>query len=99
MGYSHAVILSALGCTITFSRLMTELREKSGISRSAFAEKLGVSTQRLANIEQGKARVLPKHAAHYAKVLKQSEEQFVRLAIQEMIDKDGLRFNVLLESK
>lgn len=99
MAYSQTVILQALGCTITLSKLLTEIREKSGKSRLAFADALGISTQRLANIEQGKARVLPKHAAHYAKVLRQSEEQFVRLALQDMIDKDGLDYNLVLEAK
>lgn len=99
MPHSDAIILQALGCNITFSHLLTDLREKSGLSRAAFAEKLKISTQRLSNIEQAKARVLPKHAAQYAKILKQDEEQFVRLALQDMIDKDGLDYNLILEAK
>lgn len=99
MPYSQAIILQALGCSITLSKLLSELREKSGKSRIAFAGSLGISTKHLANIEDGKARVLPKHAAHYAQVLKQSEEQFIRLALQDMIDKDNLDYNVVLEAK
>lgn len=99
MPVSDAAILQALGCHITFGHRIIELREKSGLSRVAFAEKLGISSQRLSNIEQGKARVLPKHAAHFANVLKESEEQFVRLALQDMLDKDGLDYTLTLEVK
>jgi transcriptional regulator with XRE-family HTH domain len=99
MSRSETVILQALGCTLTLSKHLTEIREHSGATRLAFANKLGISTQRLANIEQGKARVLPKHAAQYAKILKESEEQFVRLALQDMIDKDELEYKVVLQDK
>lgn len=99
MPHSDAIILKALGCNITFSHLMIEEREKSGLTKAAFAEKLNISAARLNNIEQGKARVLPKHAATYAHILKQSEEQFVRLALQEMLDKDNLAYNLILEAK
>jgi transcriptional regulator with XRE-family HTH domain len=99
MPHTDSIILQALGCTINFSRLITDCREKSGLSPQDFASKLDISKQKLSNIELGKARTLPKEAAEYARILNESEEQFVRLALQDMFDKDGLNYNIVLKSK
>ncbi len=99
MHHSDSMILQALHINITFAHLMIEQREKSGLQASAFAEKLGISANRLTNIEKGKVDVLPADAAEYAKILKQSEEQFVRLALQDMIDRAGLNYTLILEAK
>ncbi len=99
MPHTASIILQALGCTLNFSRLIADCREKSGLSPQDFASKLGISKQKLNNLESGKAKTLPKEAAEYAQILNESEEQFVRLALQDMFDKDGLNYNVTLTAK
>lgn len=99
MPHSDTMILQALHINITFPHLMIEQREKSGLQTSAFAEKLGISGNRLTNIEKGKVDVDAAEAAKFAEILKQSEEQFVRLALQDMIDRAGLNYTLILEPK
>lgn len=99
MPISQTAILQALGCTLTFGRLIAEQREKSELTQAVFAEKLGISTSKLSNIENAKAKVWPDEAAEFARILGQDEEQFVRLAIQEMLDIEHLNYTVNLEAK
>lgn len=99
MPRTDAIILQALGCTLNFSRLITDSREKLGLSPADFAAKLGITKQKLAGIEAGRLRTQPKEAADYAGILKQPEEQFVRLALQDIFDKDGLAYLVSLNPR
>jgi transcriptional regulator with XRE-family HTH domain len=99
MPHSDAIILQALGCNITLGHLIMELREKSGLTKENFAKKLKIKSARLSHIEKGEVRVSVRDAARFAKILEQSEEQFVRLCLQDMVDKAELDYNVVLEAK
>jgi len=45
----------------------------------------------LCDIEKGRKVVGPERAARFANVLGRSQHQFVRLALQELLDEAGLR--------
>ena len=80
---------------LTLSALLVATREGEDMSQTAFAEKLGVSKSHLSDIECGRKVVSPDRAVRFAKALKMSEAQFVRLSLQDIVDRAGLRFKVL----
>lgn len=62
------------------------------------AEKLKISAQNLSDIEKGRKGVSPERAAKFAKALGLSKEQFVRLALQGLVDEAGLKMKVKIEA-
>lgn len=57
-------------------------------------EEAGVSKQRLCDIEHDRAAISPRLAAEYAEILGESKDQFIRLAIQDYLDREGLDYEV-----
>jgi transcriptional regulator with XRE-family HTH domain len=82
------------GTKLTFGKLIWAIREADEISQANFADKLNISRQQLCDIERGRKTVSPKLAAKYAQILKYSTEQFIRLALQDLVDRDGLNVQV-----
>lgn len=80
---------------LTFGKLLWSIREADEISQADFAQKLKISRQHLCDIERGRKVVSPKLAAKYAEMLGYSREQFIRLSLQDLVDREGL--NVLIE--
>jgi transcriptional regulator with XRE-family HTH domain len=60
----------------------------------AFANKLGVSKAHLCDIEKGRRNVSVERAVKWAKLLRHSERQFVKLAFQGELDAKGIRLTV-----
>ncbi len=85
---------------VTLGNLLWSVRECEEMSQVAFASMLGVSRQYLCDIEHGRRIVSPKSAADFATKLGYSTMQFVRLAVQDELDKYGLHYEIhLTESK
>lgn len=70
------------------------IREGEEMSQKAFSQLLGISSQYLCDIENGRRIVSPKSAAEFAQKLGYSPLQFVKLALQDELNKYGLRFEV-----
>lgn len=85
------------GGPMTLGKLIWSIRMSDEISQVTFAEKLNLSKQHLCDIEKGRKAVSPKLAAEYARKLGYSEKQFVRLALQDELDRAGLNFEVELK--
>lgn len=85
---------AAAGRPLTLSALLESLRLGEGMSQAAFAKKLGVSPSHLCDIEKGRKLVSPERAARFATILGRAQQQFVRLALQELIDEAGLKLKV-----
>src|SRR5271170_3861846 len=86
------------GEKLTLGKIIWSIRKADDISQVNFASKLKISKQHLCDIEHGRKQVSPKLAAKYAKILGYSEEQFIRLALQDLIDRDGLNVEVEITS-
>lgn len=87
--------LAALsGKSLTLGNLLWSIRQGEEFSQVEFAKTLGVSKQYLCDLEHGRRFASPKAAADYARKLGYSEEQFVRLCLQDMLDRDGILLNV-----
>lgn len=86
------------GRPLTLSGLIESIRLGEEMSQTAFARKLGVSPSHLCDIEKGRKAVGPERAARFAKILGRSQEQFVRLSLQELIDEAGLKMRVNIDA-
>lgn len=86
------------GGPLTFARMMRALRESEEWTQKQMAKRLGVTTAHICDIEQGRKSVSPSRAARFAKILGYSEKQFVRLALQDLLEKEGVRMKVIIEA-
>lgn len=85
------------GAPLTLGKLLYAIREAEGLTQVQFGRKLGISKQQLCDIERDRKSVSPKLAAYYAEKLGYSKEQFLRLSLQGVVDRDGL--DVIVEVK
>lgn len=84
---------------LTLGKLIWAIRQSDEISQVDFAEKLDITKQHLCDIEHERKSISPKLAAKYAVILGYSKEQFIRLALQDLVDRDGLNVQVEITSK
>ncbi len=86
-----------LGGPLTFRELLNAIRLCDEISQVDFARKLNISKSHLCDIEKGRKNVSVERAAHFARTLQYSVDQFVRLALQDQLSSAGLDYKVHLE--
>lgn len=86
--------LEKIAGELTLSGLLVSIRQGEEMSQVEFAKLLGVSRQYLCDIEHGRRSVSPKKAAAFAKKLRYSPQQFVRLCLQDLVNRDGLKLKV-----
>jgi transcriptional regulator with XRE-family HTH domain len=82
------------GEKLTISNLLWSIREADEIRQVDFAHTLGISRQYLCDLEHNRKGLSPERAARFARILGYSEEQFIRLAIQDALDRAGLHFKI-----
>lgn len=84
---------------LTLGRILSSTRLAENISQVDFAKKLKISVTHLCDIEKGRKTVSPARAVRFAKILGLSEKQFVRIVLQDELNKAGLKkFQVLIEA-
>jgi transcriptional regulator with XRE-family HTH domain len=86
------------GGPLTFGRLLNSIRLGDDISQVDFAKTLGISKAHLCDVEKDRRIVSPARAWAWGKKLGYAPEQFIELAIQASLEKDGLRYKVKLEA-
>jgi len=86
--------LEKLAGTLTLPSLLIAIRQGEEMSQVEFAELLGVSRQYLCDIEHGRRTISPKTASLFAKKLRYSTKQFVRLCLQDLVNREGLRLKI-----
>ena len=86
------------GAPLSLGMLLKAIREGEGWNLSEMADKLQVTRGFVSNIEKGKP-VSPESAARYAHALGYGEEQFVRLALQDQIERAGLDYQVQISHR
>ncbi len=89
-----AAFLEKLAGELTLAGLLISIRQGEELSQSEFAKLLGVSRQFLCDLEHGRKWVSPKKAALFAKKLGHSPQQFVRLCLQDLVTRDGLKLKI-----
>ncbi|MCP4476370.1 MAG: helix-turn-helix domain-containing protein [Gammaproteobacteria bacterium] len=82
------------GKKLTIGSLLWSIRECDEIKQVKFARILGISRQYLCDLEHNRRGLSPEMAAKFARKLGYSEEQFIRLALQDALDRAGLNFEI-----
>ena len=95
---SMAFLENLTGKKMTLGNLLWSVRECEEMTQAEFAKTLGVSRQYLCDVERGRRTVSTKAAADFADTLGYSSMQFIRLAIQDDLDKNGFHFDVEIHS-
>jgi transcriptional regulator with XRE-family HTH domain len=85
---------SVAGAPLTLAQLLLSIRLGEQMSQKDLADKLQISRSHLCDLEKGRKTLSPQRAAHFARVLGYSEAQFVRLALQVMVEEAGLPLTV-----
>jgi transcriptional regulator with XRE-family HTH domain len=83
---------------LTLGGALSGIRLSEGQTLAQFAERLAISRSHLCDIEQSRRVVSPERAARFAKALRQSQAQFVRLALQDQVRDAGLKLKVTVEA-
>jgi len=83
---------------MTLGGMLWRLRVCDEISQAEFARRLGVSRSHLCDVEKGRKVVSPERAAAWAKILGFPPTVFVKLALQEQLDRAGVKMNVQVEA-
>lgn len=86
------------GGPVNLGRLLEAIREGEEMTQPQFAKKLKISKSHLNDIEKGRKVVSPERAARFAKILGYSEDRFVELSLQALIDQVGLHLKVEVKS-
>lgn len=82
------------GVKLTLGKLIWAIRQADEIPQVEFAHKLEITKQHLCDIEHDRKLMSPKLAAKYADILGYSKEQFIRLALQDLVDRSDLNIQV-----
>jgi DNA-binding transcriptional regulator YiaG len=82
------------GTPLSIASLLVSIREGEEISQVKFASLLEISRAHLCDIEKGRKGLSPHRAAIFAKKLGYSETLFVRLALQDLVTREGLDLHV-----
>ena len=82
------------GRPLTLGGLLQSIRVGEEMSQAAFAKQLRISPSHLCDIEKGRKVVSPERAVRFAAILGRPKQQFVRLALQGLVDETGLKMKV-----
>tara|TARA_B110000879_G_scaffold116497_1_gene154934 strand:- start:29 stop:334 length:306 start_codon:yes stop_codon:yes gene_type:complete len=82
------------GGDLTLGDAIKAIRLCDEISQGEFAKTLKVSQSYLSDLEKNRKEVSPRKAAELAVLLGQSKKQFIRLAVQDALARQGLHYQV-----
>ena len=83
-----------IGEPFTFGLNLRSIREANETTQVEFAAYLGISPAHLCAVEKGRKAVSVERAAAWARTLGESEAQFVKLALQDEVDRAGLDYAI-----
>ena len=86
---------SLIGKKPTIGDYLLAIRQCEELSQVGFSKLLGISRQNLCDIEHNRRFISPKLAADFATKLGYSKKQFIRLCLQDLLNREG--FNLLVE--
>ena len=86
------------GGPLTLAEILKTLRQCDEISQQAFAAKLGLSKQNLCDIEKGRKFVSSARAALFAKSLGYPPTYFIQLALQEELNRAGVKLKISVDA-
>ena len=87
-----------LGKPLSIGAALAGLRDLHDLTQVELARRIGMSKQHVCDIEKGRRFLSPSKAAEIAKRLGHPEAYFVKLALQDLINHDGLKYKVNVEA-
>ena len=84
------------GSRLTLGGAIRAIRLSEGHKQGKFAQLLGVTQSYLSDLENDRKEVSSQKALQFAKILKQSKKQFVRLALQDALSRQGIYYEIEL---
>lgn len=81
----------------TLGLLLRSLRLADEETLEEFADHLGISRSHLLDIEKGRKAVSPARASQFAEALGHSKKQFVELALQDLLEREGVPGKVTID--
>lgn len=91
--------LESLVGPLTLCKFVESIREGEEWTKKEMAEHLGISATYYSDFIVGKKPVSPQKAAEWAKSLGYDQQQFVRLALVDQLERFELPYDVELRSK
>lgn len=88
----------SIGKVMSFGSNLEAIRLADDCTQSEFAKLLGISQVHLCQIEKGVKSVSPERAKAFAKNLGYSELSFIELAVQDLLDRSGIKAKVMLKA-
>ena len=85
------------GAPLTLGSFLQAVRVGEGLSQTKFSKHLGISRSHLCDIEKSRKRLSPARAK-FAKTLGYGEAQFVRLALQGLVEEASLKLRVRVDA-
>ena len=85
------------GETFSLGKAIWSIRCSENISQVKFSQSLGISKQYLCDIEHNRKNISIKQALKFAKLLGYPKDTFVKLALQDMLNKANLHLEVELK--
>lgn len=82
------------GEKLTLGTFLYAIRKGEDLTQVEFAKILNISKQYLCDLERGRRFASPKAAERFANILGYSAQQFVRLSLQDIVDKEGINMTV-----
>jgi transcriptional regulator with XRE-family HTH domain len=81
----------------TLGLLLRSLRLAEEETLEEFAGRLAISRSHLLDIEKGRKAVSPARASQFAEALGHSKKQFIELAIQDLLEREGVPGKVTVD--
>ena len=94
---ARAFLQEITGAPLSLAQLIRAIRQGEDWSLAQMGDKLGVSRGFVAQLERGHKAVSVHKASQYAKALGYSEQQFVRLALQDQLNRANLHYTLSVE--
>lgn len=82
------------GGPLTMAKILNSTRLGEEMSQAEFARLLGIPRANLCDIEKERRFVGPELAERFAGILGKSKEQFVKIALQDQLNRAGLRYHI-----
>jgi transcriptional regulator with XRE-family HTH domain len=81
---------------LTFGEALASYRLGEGMSQTEMAKKIGISSQSLCDLENGRRIPSPKRAVTIAQIIGEPERFWIKLALQDGLRREKLDFRVTL---
>jgi transcriptional regulator with XRE-family HTH domain len=96
---TYQFLSSLRGGSARFGRILEAVRAAEGLTQGELGARVGLSRGRVCDYEKGRRLVTPKVAAAIARSFGYDPARFIAFALEELLDKEGFQFSVVVGKK